>query len=213
VSRLDRSTTARTGLRLSVVTLVVLFFQGCNPDGVTLTVGPVVSFAQFEYFDDDPLGSELEWFSWTGLLINLSVLAGAFFIAPYRCRRLADHLNTRRFHLALVLAATVFNSVLFARDLWTTLVFFPLAHVIDRVERDWLSSESMPIFVAGTARLYFVIWVLGGYALVNLALLIAERYLLFDRNRWWQVNLRTLLAVTFVTGTSLGLILRWMRAA
>ena len=44
--------------------------------------------------------------------------------------------------------------------------------------------------------------------MVNLALLIAERYLLFDRNRWWQVNLRTLLAVTFVTGTSLGLILR-----
>ena len=46
-----------------------------------------------------------------------------------------------------------------------------------------------------------------------LALVVGERYLGFDRRRWWQFNLRMLLAITFVVGTILGIVLRCVAAA
>jgi hypothetical protein len=198
---------------LAASLMFVLFFQGCHSSGIELTAGPVVPFLGVIYNGEEPRQSQLLYFSAVGAVLNLGALIVGLVVVPNTLPRLRRVILSRRFQIAAVLVAIQFNLVLVpgagAVDVWMTVVFGPIAWICDRMD-DWMPVPEVrrPLVLAIVARGYFVICWLSSYALLCGVLVVAERYLGFDRRRWWQFRLRALLAVTFVVGTGLGILLR-----
>jgi hypothetical protein len=189
--------------------MCVLFFQGCERGGIALTMGPVTPYLCVIYDSDHPQRSQWVEFSVGRALVNLAVLGCGLVALPRWWPRLAPLVCSRRFQGSAMLVAIVFNLVLVAESLWVNLVFHPISLICDVLDKCLGIAESWrTLTVAAVARLYFVFCWLAAYGFASLVLVVAERYLGFDRRRWWQYNLRLLLAVTFVVGTGLGIALR-----
>jgi hypothetical protein len=200
-------------LMLLAILMSVLFFQGCQSNGlqigVELTVGPVAPFLAFLYDEDDSGKAELLYLSVGRAILNVGVLAAVFLLAPSWIPWFDRLVRSRRFQIAALLVAIIFNNVLFFTRVWVQLVYWPIAWTCERIDNVLPISDAWkPLTIATVARGHFLACWAGTYALFCLALFVSERYLGFDRRRWWQFNLRLLMAVTFVVGTTLGLVLR-----
>jgi hypothetical protein len=206
----SQAPTTRWPLGLIAILMFVLFFQGCQNQKIVLTAGPVVPYMAVIYDDKDPLKSQLDFVSVGRIALNLAVLLTALVVLPRHLPRWNDLVRSIRFQAAAILAAMLFNLVLFSGQVWVSLVFMPIGAICDWIDRIVGIPETWrPTTVGSVARLYFAMCWAAMFGVLCLTLWIAERYLDYDRRRWWQFNLRFLLAVTFAVGTGLGFILRW----
>jgi hypothetical protein len=199
-------------LQLMAISMCVLFFQGCQQKSIRMTLGPVAPALRLEYKGDSPLESEITRVAPHWILLNIIVLGGVFYGAPLFWPRLERWFRSREFYVSLVAVAVFFNSILFWMDFWHQAVFSPISSICDVMDA-WFSPESPAVqqFLVGLAsRLYFAFCLFTSCTLLVILRIVFRRYVFPEPDRWWQFNLRSLVTLTFIVGTGLGLAMRWM---
>src|SRR5262245_40412703 len=122
---------SRWTLGLTAILMSVLYFQGCNKQGIVLTAGPIVPYASVTYFHDDPFQSELAYFSPAFAGANVLLLAIVLFVLPRASPTIDQLVQSRRFQLGAIAAAILFNLVLFEVPVWTWAVWGPISAICD----------------------------------------------------------------------------------
>lgn len=187
-----------------------MFFQGCDGKRFVFTTGPVVPFATVAVDDGDWFPSELLEFNGVACALNCALVLAVLWLIARRLPRVSRCLATRRFLAIVVLCFLVFNSILIWPPLWMNLVWMPTAILYDAVEFfvGEMDKATNRLAVDAISRFYFFLCQAVCYGVVSLAIIVHRKYVRVSPERWWQFNLRGLVAAMVILGAGIGLAIR-----
>ena len=184
---------------------ITFFFDGCESGDPEFTVG-IVPFSRVSFGD---LGwgqtPKLLDFWPIGLILNVALLAAMIVFVKFSSHRIAqwtrNRLQTRRVWIAVILTVGIFNSFLLIPGVWIWCVYRPTTFVLQG-----FSQDPPILIVRSIARILFAVWVMVLSLLMLGLTMVIQKYVLIDKERWWQVSVGGMFAIMVILGTLAGII-------